>query len=297
MDLSLLSSFVFFFLTYVYYYKLKLPLGLAPEGKPGYMSGGTSMDSYATYMSSNNSNLLMYLLIVVTSQFGINLYSVIQKCGGTVGKNVLVAFMMTVVPWTLIFGSVLALLVVYPGLKSAFADVVGYFAISGDANEILSTILVDTKINSKINAGGADDGDESAETKQSTAEAIMKLCGNKGILINTMNPENFNDMWSILKPLLKPVYKKTDNDTQTNLFKKKEELFALVVKKDNIGEAFWFIYTGLLLMSIVSYNLTSRACEKDLEKMKQEQADYAKKSAELKAAKDLRQSGPSYVKT
>jgi hypothetical protein len=31
--------------------------------------------------------------------------------------------------------------------------------------------------------------------------------------------------------------------------------------------------------------------------MKQEQADYAKKSAELKAAKDLRQSGPSYVKT
>ena len=172
---------------------------------------------------------------------------------------------------------------------------VGYFAISGDANDILSTILVDTKINSKINAGGAEDGDDSIETKQSTAEAIMKLCGNKGILINTMNPENFNDMWSILKPLLKPNYK--NGGYAEELFKKKTELFALVVKKDNIGEAFWFIYTGMLLMAIVSYNLTSRACEKDLEKMKQEHSDYAKKSAELKARKDLNQSGPDYVKT
>lgn len=296
MDLSYLSAFVFFFFTYVYYYKLKLPLGLAPEGTSGYMSGDVSIDSYATYISSNNSVLGIYFLMVVTSQFAINLYSVIQKCGGTVGKNMLVAFMMTVVPWTLIFGAVLALLVVYPGLKSAFADVVGYFAISSDANEILSEILVDTKINSKITSESAGDGDDdTVETKQSTAEAIMKLCGNKGILINTMNPENFNDMWSILKPLLKPNYKNGANSE--GLFAKKEELFALVVKKDNIGESFWYIYTGVLLMAIVSYNLTSRACEKDLEKMKQEQADYAKKSAELKARKDLNQSGPSYVKT
>jgi len=252
------------------------------------------IDSYATYLSSNNVKLGIYFLMVVTSQFGINLSSVIQKCGGTVGKNLLVAFMMTVVPWTLIFGSVMALLVVYPGLKGAFADVVGYFAISGDANDILSAILVDSKINNKIESEG--DGADTITTKQSAAEAIMKLCGNKGILINTMNPENFNDMWSILTPLLKAEFKQTDDTTKDKLLLKKSELFALVVKKDNIGEAFWFIYTGLLLMSIVSYNLTSRACDKDLGKMKQEQSDYAKKSAELKAKKDLSESGPVYVK-
>ena len=297
MDLSYLSAFVFLFFTYVYYYKLKLPLGLAQEGATGFMSDNTAMDSYATYISSNNSSLGIYFLMVVTSQFGINLYSVIQKCGGTVGKNMLIAFMMTVVPWTLIFGAVLALHIFYPGLKGAFADVVGYFIISGDANDILSTILVDTKINNKINSGDPDDGDDSVETKQSAAEAIMKLCGNKGILINTMNPENFNIMWAILKPLLKTDFKKTDDATKTQLFEKKQELFALVVKKDNIGEGLWFIYTGILLMFVVSYNLASRACDKDLEKMKQEQADYAKTSAEIKANKDLRQSGPSYVKT
>ena len=295
MDLSYLSGFVFFFFTYLYYYKFKLPLELNPNDNVGFMSGSTNMPSYADYISSNNSSLGIYFLMVVSSQFAINLYSVIQKCGGTVGKNMLVAFMMTVVPWTLIFGSVIALLVVYPGLKSAFADVVGYFAISGDANEILSTILVDTKINSKITAEGGDDSGDSQETKQSTAEAIMKLCGNKGILINAMNPENFNDMWSILKPLLKPDFK--NKGSQEELTKKKGELFALVVKKDNIGEAFWFIYTGILLMSIVSYNLTSRACDKDLEKMKQEHEEYTKKSEELKAKKDLNQSGPVYVKT
>ena len=294
MDLSYLSAFVFLFFTYLYYYKIKLSLGLPTDGTTGYMVEGTPMSSYAEYISTNNSKLGIYFLMVVASQFGINLYSVIQKCGGTVGKNMLVAFMMTAVPWTLMFGAVLALLVVYPGLKGAFADVVGYFVISGDANEILSTILVDTKIDSKINE---DEDKDSIESAQTTAEAIIKLCGNKGIIINTMNPENFNDMWSILLPLLKTTYKKGAPESATELLEKKKELFALVVKKDNIGEAFWFIYTGILLMFIVSYNLTSRACEKDLEKMKQEQSEYTKKSAELKATQELNQSGPTYVKT
>jgi hypothetical protein len=294
MDLTYLSAFVFLFFTYLYYYKIKLTLGLPAEGTAGYMVEGTAISSYAEYISTNNSKLGIYFLMVVASQFGINLYSVIQKCGGTVGKNMLVAFMMTVVPWTLMFGAVMALLVVYPGLKGAFADVVGYFVISGDANEILSTILVDTKIDSKIKE---DEEEDDVEKAQTTAEAIIKLCGNKGIIINTMNPENFNDMWSILLPLLKKAYKKGGEEGATELFEKKKELFALVVKKDNIGEALWFIYTGILLMFIVSYNLTARACEKDLEKMKQEQSDYAKKSAELKDKKDLNQSVPTYVKS
>jgi hypothetical protein len=288
MDLSYLSAFVFFFFTYIYYYKLKLPLGLEISNPNGYVSEGMKFDSYASYMSNNNGKLGVYFLMVVASQFGINLYSVIQKCGGTVGKNLIMAFMMTVVPWTLIFGAVVTLLVVYPGLKSSFADVAGYFAISGAANDILSSILVDTKIDATIQKDT-----ESSTDEQTTAEAIMKLCGNKGILINTMNPENYNDIWSILKPLLKPAFKGENNANK--LFEKKEELFALVIKKDNIGEGFWFIYTGVLLMSIVSYNLTSRACDKDLEKMKQEQSDYAKKSGDIKAKKDLNQSGNSYV--
>jgi len=263
-----------------------MPLGL--NNPNGYMSDGTPIDSYASYITNNNSKLFVYFLMVVASQFGINLYSVIKKCGGTVGKNLLVAFMMTVVPWTLIFGAVMTLLVVYPGLKSSFADVVGYFAISSEANDILSMILVDTKIDERMSA----DSNSGIEDK-TTAEAIMKLCGNKGILINTMNPENYNDIWSILKPLLNPAFKGPGKAGE--LFAKKEELFALVVKKDNIGEGFWFIYTGLFIMSIVSYNLASRPCEKDLEKMKQDHADYAKKNADIKAKKDLKQSGNSYV--
>ena len=35
------------------------------------------------------------------------------------------------------------------------------------------------------------------------AEAIMKICGNKSILINQMNPDNFLSIWEVLKPLMK----------------------------------------------------------------------------------------------
>lgn len=283
MDSSYLSALSFLFLTYVYYYYIKVSLVLKGASEPDKLSGYAS---YPEYLSDNNRSLVIYFLMVVTSQFAMNLYGVIQKCGGTVGKNLLMSFMMTVVPWTLMFGAIMGLLVVYPGLKGAFADVVGYFAISSEANEILSDILnIDDDM--KLAKNTSQSKEEEQET-QTLAQAVMKLCGNKGIMINTMNPENFINIWSVLKPLLKQEYK--NGNKSEELFKKKQELFALVVKKDNIGEAFWYIYTGLLLMSIVSYNLSSRACDKDLAKMKQEQADYAQKSADIKAKKDLNQS-------
>lgn len=291
MDLSYLSAFLFLFLTYLYYYKIKLPLELKSADSTDFISGDDIYKSYASYIYGNNYTTAMYFLLVVTSQFGVNLCSVIQKCGGTVGKNLVVAFFMTVVPWTLIFGAVIGLLVVYPGLKGAFADVVGYFAISGEANDLLSEIIVDSKIDNKIQKTEGNGEDKLAQ--QEAAEAIMKLCGNKGILVNTMNPENFNSVWSILQPLLQTKFKNGAN--ADDLFVKKKALFALIVRKDNIGEAFWYMYTGALLIAVVAYNLSARACDKDLEKMKEEQADYAAKSAEIQAKKDLQKSGNSYV--
>ena len=50
---------------------------------------------------------------------------------------------MTLWPWTLIFGVLVIILSIYPGFKSAFSDVIGYFWISKSANEIMSQLLID----------------------------------------------------------------------------------------------------------------------------------------------------------
>jgi hypothetical protein len=39
-------------------------------------------------------------------------------------------------------------------------------------------------------------------------------------------------------------------------------------------------------MVVVSYNMSIRGCDKDLEKMKEEQSDYKKKSDEINKQKD-----------
>ena len=73
----------------------------------------------------------------------------------------------------------------------------------------------------------------------------------------------------MLKPLMKPQYESNPSLLKT----KEQELLDVVVARDNIGEAFWYIYTGILLISIVQYNIASRPCIKDPAAM---QANYKK---------------------
>jgi hypothetical protein len=76
------------------------------------------------------------------------------------------------------------------------------------------------------------------------------------ILINQIVPGNFLKYWNILTPLMKPKY-----ENELDLLKEKQQdLLNIVVTRDNIGEAFWFIYTAILLISIVQYNIVSRPC-------------------------------------
>jgi hypothetical protein len=101
----------------------------------------------------------------------------------------------------------------------------------------------------------------------------MKICGNKSILINQIYPDNFEGIWNVLKPLLKDP--STYNDTTV-----KQQLLDLVVLRDNVGEALWYIYTAILVSSIVYYNLATRGCVKDPNAIKADYDEYLKKQEE-----------------
>jgi len=61
---------------------------------------------------------------------------------------------------------------------------------------------------------------------------------------------------------------KINNDSEFSIIKKysslKKKLLDLVIYRDNIGEAMWYIYTGLLLSTIVKYNINNRGCSKSI---------------------------------
>ena len=286
MDTSYISVFIFLITTILFYLVLK------PKMNVNTLNDAVLMSKYS---SSKYMGLGIYLLLVVMTQFAINAYYIINTCGGSSTSNIGYAFIATFIPWIFIFGILMAVLLIFPGIKSAFSNVVGYFIVASSANGVLTELLVNTDVNRSIK----DDSSLSPEQKQSyqtAADAIIKLCGNMSILINQIVPENFNKIWtSILTPLMKDQYQPimsngvpTENPNAIGL---KQKLLDVVVLRDNIGEGMWFLYTAILLTSVVQYKITSRGCVQNLEDIQLNQQNYLKelgvKTAANAKAKDM----------
>ena len=263
MDVSFQSLIYFIIITIVYY--------IFPSiGKPQLeLSDLTDSGITSDYYSRNIKSLLFYFGAIIVSQLFLNIGYLMSKCGGSLDKNIGAAALFTFVPWTLMFGVMVAVLIMFPGFKSAFSDVIGYYVVSSSANNLFSEMLIGTDLNQQIEQ--TSDPNMKAQITRA-AETIMKIVGNKSILINQMNPDNFLKIWDSLKPLMLPnVYDNIDV---------KQKLLDLVVLKENIGEAFWYLYTAILVSSIVYYNLATRGCVKSVDQIKSEHDAYIKQKTE-----------------
>uniref|UniRef100_A0A6C0KXP3 Uncharacterized protein n=1 Tax=viral metagenome TaxID=1070528 RepID=A0A6C0KXP3_9ZZZZ len=239
----------------------------------------------AQYTKKKNFAIVLYILIVLLSQYGVNSFILITNCGGDVGKNMITAIFMTFIPWFLIFGSVVGVLFIFPGFKSAFSNVIGYFAVSGKANTVLTTLLQNSNINNSINNDQSVTSEGQRKELSSAAEAILKLCGNTGILINQISPDNFSEYWKLLHPLMKPEYR-NENDAKAL----KEELLNVVLMRDGIGEFLWYLYTALLLISIVQMKIATKGCTVDADTMEANRQKYLDAQNKAQAEKDALQS-------
>jgi len=288
---SYLNIVTFLFSTIIYYF-IKPPLTYEIL---------TNEEEYKKHLKSKYLYLAIYLVLVLVVQFIVNTSIITTTCGGNITENMGAAGVFTFIPWILIFGVVIVILTIFPGFKSAFSDVVGYFYVSGQANNILTELLVNPEIEKKMNGnkpsppapapapaasiqqeGGAEIDKDKRAAMQDAADAIIKICGNTSILINQIVPSNFVQYWNILTPLMKEKYQTPGSESQEI----KNDLFSLVVTRDNIGEAMWYIYTGILLTSIVQLKLTSRGCVSNPKTMEQNYQKFLQVQEENKAAKD-----------
>jgi len=275
MDATYLSLFIFSLVTLLYYiFKPKLTLDVLNNGD----------EAFQNYTKQNYLYLIGYFFLVIISQFFINFGIISNKCGGNLKDNFAAGALMTFIPWVFIFGVVILVLIIFPGFKSAFSNVVGYFAVAGQANTILNELLVNANVQEAINDPSTPPG-KKAEL-QRAAEAIIKLCGNTSIMVNQIVPENFKNYWAILEPLMKDKYQNpTNNDkNKAELDELQSQLLSVVVTRDNIGEALWYSYTALLLISIVQYNLATRGCIMDPKTMAENHQKFVEaEDAKLKS--------------
>jgi len=250
--------------------------------KPQMSITNVSEEETMNYHRKSYFMLIVYFFLTLFSQFFINLYILSLKCKGNVLNNLKTTILVSFLPWTFVFGMVLSTLVVFPGFKSVFSDVIGYFVVYNTANKTLSKLLTDSSTQEVI-----DNVSENNEIKKKdyerAAEAIIKLLGNLSLLINQIVPDNFNQYWETLTPLMKDKYKNNKGE-ETMLLK--QTLFDAVVLKDNIGEFLWYIYTGILLISIVQYYIVSNNCTKDRETMQKEYQRFLNEQKSMKENQD-----------
>lgn len=277
MDITYLNIIAFVLVTLGYFLALKAPLQVSTLAND---------DAMAQFKKQSYMRLIGYFIFVVLFQFGINTSSVVSRCGGSFTRNMGSAAFWTVLPWTLIFGVMMVILVIKPGFKSAFSNILGYYYISHAANQLLSELIVDAHTEAAIDKSFAASETVNGSTKeevQDVQEALLSLSGNLSILINKMTPSNFLQFWNLLLPLMKSRYR--DFSATGELSAKQEELLKLIVAKDDIGEGFWYGYTALLLITMIQYYINTLTCNKSVDQMQQEYASFLAKEEKEKAAK------------
>ena len=262
-DYTAINILVFVIITILYYSFMK------PKFTLDHVK---TADSFIDVVKNQKYMAGIYFIVVIFFQFVINATSMTNKCGGSVSSNIAAAAGMTVVPWIFIFGVMMVVIMAFPGMKSAFSDVIGYFAVSYSANRLLADLLLDTEIDAKLRIANADDKTRSAV--QDAAQAIVKLMGNVSILINQVVPANFSQYWSTLVPLMKPKY--ADNPDSSETLDKKQHFLSLATFRDNIGEGCWYLYTGIFLIMVIQNNISTYKCDTDPRLMNAKYDDYMK---------------------
>jgi hypothetical protein len=291
-----------------------------------------NVEEYKKYIKSNYFCLGCYFLLILVVQFIANSYIITQNCGGSITENMGAAGTYTIIPWTLIFGVLIVVISKFPGFKSAFSDVIGYWWVSTEANKLISKLLINRDLEKKLKTpplssrlvpsappyvastfsasppyvaptpsapplpsavaepiieeperltkkqfGGAKTEKEQLED---AADLIVKICGNVSLLINQITPSNFDKYWEMLKPLMKPIYRR---DTNPESIKLHNDLFSLVVKRDSIGEIMWYLYTGLLVTSLIQLAITTRSCSMNPETMEKNYQAFLEQEQQIKA--------------
>jgi len=261
----------------------------------------TSSEKYGNYKKSHNSTMLIFLAVTLVFQIFANFINIKNLCGNNAKDTIGYAFIATVVPWVFIFGVLVTILIVTPGIKSAFSNIIGYAFVSSEANHVLTELLIPTSdINQQIDDAPA----KSRRELESAAELIIKICGNTSMLINQIVPENFSDFWSGIQPLLKSKYKGIElssvvvgADGEVDpAYKNVHDLFKLAYRRDYIGELCWYIYTGILVISIVQMKIVTKGCNKSLETMEKNYQSYVKTQDKLDKEKEIAE-GTTYTIT
>jgi hypothetical protein len=200
--------------------------------------------SILKYYINNISVTIIYFALVFITQFFLNISLTDQICGF---KQPALAFTTTLFPWTIVFGSLSVLFMMFPGWKSTFSNTFGYLATRVAGIKDAFNDILPSKISNK---------------------ALQAIYEDNSLIINEITPANFGDFWSKMES--------SGMLSSSVTLEAKERLRKLVLMKDIVAEFVWYLLAGVLISSMTFSYISNSKCKRSAEYMKQQHEEWKK---------------------
>jgi len=203
--------------------------------------------------------LATYIGSLIISELVININLTNSICGSNQWDT---AFLVTAIPWVLIFGLLNILLQIFPGWLIPFSNTFGYGVVKlGGINKLLNDILKPKNENNN----------------KLLASALEDIYSDRSLLINKISIDNFENFWYDASK---------DGLLNQNAISFKNQLRNSIYLKTNIAEFIWYLLAGLLTTS-ASYNfIINSACKHSVKEMQSRHDAYEQQINIEKSAED-----------
>lgn len=217
-----------------------------------------AMVKYNISLDQHAMATMCYIFTVITGEFILNLNDSKATCNGH--QNWQLAFMVTIIPWVLMFGIIMIMLKIYPGWISPFSNTLGYgIAHLAGSHRILNKIFPPNP--------SASDGDTDPKLAQ-IKQSLAYIYSDQSVLMNEVTVDNFPEFWEKTKPL------RSDISEQF-----KEPFRKIIQLKTIVGEYMWYLLTGSLVVSVSSNYMQQAGCNPTAKQIKQNAKNLEEENA------------------
>ncbi len=223
-----------------------------------YLEYGAQSDADSSASTKSYAYKSIYVLLCVVGQYFITVSVTSALCGS---PQYYTALLATVFPWIFIFGTLLALLSLFPGWILPFSNTFGY---------MIASAMGFGKLANKVFTKPQREG-----MSADLVKALSLIYTDKASLLSNITPSNFEEFWT------NSGGQNGIRDTgleNEQLLKKKFRNF--VILKHTVGTAVWYLLTGMLVIS-VSYNyIVNSECAVTVQQIAQNAEEAAADSAD-----------------
>lgn len=180
-----------------------------------------------------------YFIAIILTQGFLNA-ELVKNCNIDNKSNIGLAMRLTILPWIFIFGLLFTALLIFPDWKRPFANTFGFLVIKIlGVDRLLKGEAPDRPgiLKKNSNIQGIDNKLVDVNILIST-NAINNLYNDPSLLVNELNPDNFDEVILNMKPMFRTG---SENDIG--------KLKDLVNIKDAVSEFIWYILAGLVTIS------------------------------------------------